>query len=116
MAYSKSDFFHWDRDIDLDVILGECTNSEFEIDFSDEEVVPVPSTSAKKWKTENTEVVTGDANKPPTSAKKRKTESTDKQCKCSECESYYSPVTGIRGHVQKKHGISRVRGKYQQFI
>ena len=97
----------------MDLILGEYTNSEFDIDFSDEEVVPVPSTSAKKRKTEKTKVVTGDANKPPASAKKRKTESTDKQYKCSECESYYS---GIRGHVQKKHGISRVRGKYQEFI
>ena len=39
MAYSKNDFFHWDRDIDLDLLLGEYTNSEFEIDLSDEEVV-----------------------------------------------------------------------------
>jgi hypothetical protein len=27
MAYSKSDFFHWDNDIDLDSILGEYTCS-----------------------------------------------------------------------------------------
>ena len=39
MAYSKEDFFHWDMDIYLDLLLGEYTNSEFEIDLSDEEVV-----------------------------------------------------------------------------
>ena len=94
MAYSKNDFFHWDRDIDLDLLLGEYTNSEFEIDLSDEEVV------------------TADRNKVTTSGKKRKTENTDKQFKCSECDTFYSSVTGIRGHVQKKHGITRVRGKY----
>ena len=54
MAYSKNDFFHWDRDIDLDLLLGEYTNSEFEIDLSDEAVV------------------TADRNKVTTSAKKKK--------------------------------------------
>ena len=39
MAYSKDDFFHWDMDIYLDLLLGEYTNSEFEIDLSFEEVV-----------------------------------------------------------------------------
>ena len=39
MAYGKGDFFHRDRDIDLDLLLGEYTNREFEIDLSDEELV-----------------------------------------------------------------------------
>ena len=47
-------FFHWDRDIDLDLLLGEYTNSEFEIDLCDEEVV------------------TADRNKVTTSGKKEK--------------------------------------------
>ena len=85
MAYNKSDFFHWDRDIDLDLILGEYTNSEFEVELSEEEMVTK-------------------------SSKKQKTDNTEKQYKCSECDSFYSSVSGIRGHVQKKHGISRVRG------
>ena len=64
MAYSKNDFFHWDRDIDLDLLLGEYTNSKFEINLSDEEVV------------------TAERNKVTTSAKTRKPENTDKQYKC----------------------------------
>ena len=50
-------FFHWDRDIDLDLLLGEYTNGEFEIDLPDEEVVTTDRTrvtiSAKMKKTEN---------------------------------------------------------------
>jgi NAD-dependent SIR2 family protein deacetylase len=84
MSYSKRDFLHWDEDINLDDLLGEYTHSECE-DVSDDMVFePMPQKPQSR-------II----------------------YKCSECESGFASVTGIRGHLQKKHGRSRIRGIYK---
>ena len=34
----------------------------------------------------------------------------DKIYQCDNCENSYSSVSGLRGHLQKKHGITNVKG------
>ena len=86
MSYGKDDFLDWDDDgLDLGALLGEYTCSEVEL--SDDEV------QNKKSKTVKASSV-----------------QKDKIYQCDNCENSYSSVSGLRGHLQKKHGITNVKG------
>ena len=85
MAYSKSDFFHWDDDdLDLHDLLGEYTCSS-----DDSE------------------------NVKPVIMKVKVTESAGIY-QCSECVKTYKTMTRFRGHMISKHGYERVNGKYNE--
>ena len=34
-----------------------------------------------------------------------------KTCNCSECTNSYASISGLRGHLRKKHGITNAKGK-----
>lgn len=85
MSYGKDDFLHWDDDIDLDSLLGEYTCSELEISDDDEHMT-------KKSKPEKASA------------------SVIKTYKCSDCDNSYASISGLRGHLRKKHGITNVKG------
>ena len=83
MSYGKGDFLSWDDDdLNLDLLLGEYTCSELEV--SDDETVEVQ--------------------------KKQPQTSPEKTYQCSECTHTYSSISGLRGHLNKKHGIRNVKG------
>ena len=88
MSYGKDDFLDWDDEtLDLDLLLGDYTCSEVEL--SDDEVVN------KKSKTVKARVV------------------KDKIYQCDSCDNSYCTISGLRGHLQKKHGITSVKGRFR---
>ena len=92
MSYGKEDFLRWDDDdINLDLLLGDYTCSEVEL--SDDETVY----STKE--------------QPPLSVN-----SVLKTYKCSECPKTYSSISGLRGHLNKKHAILNVKGNVETFV
>ena len=93
MSYGKDDFLDWDDDIDLDSLLGEYTCSEIELTDDDEP-------SKKKQKTKNAKSENMSEN---VSAKA-------KTYRCSECQNSYASISGLRGHLRNKHGITNVKG------
>ena len=79
MSYGKDDFLDWDDDgLDLGALLGEYMCPEVEL--SDDEV------QHKKSKTVKASFV-----------------QKDKIYQCDNCENSYSSVSGLHGHLQKKH-------------
>ena len=81
MPYGKEDFLGWDDgDTNLDLLLGEYTC--IEVELSDDETVH--STTGQPSVT------------------------CSKTYKCSECPKTYSSISGLRGHLNKKHGILNV--------
>ena len=82
MSYGKDDFLDWDDEgLDLGALLGEYTCSEIEI--TDDEVQ---------------------------SKRSKKTVQKEKIYHCDNCDNSYSSVSGLRGHLLKKHGVSNVKG------
>ena len=81
MPYGKEDFLGWDDDdTNSDLLLGEYTC--IEVELSDDETVH--STTGQPSAT------------------------CSKTYKCSECPKTYSSISGLRGHLNKKHGILNV--------
>ena len=93
MSYGKDDFLHWDDDINLDSLLGDYTCSETEL-TDDDEPLTKKKKKKKKVKSDNSE----------NSAKA-------KTYNCSECTNSYASISGLRGHLRKKHGITNAKGK-----
>ena len=74
-------------------MLGDYTCSEIELTDDDE-----PSTKKQKAK------------------KKVKSDNSENSAKaktynCSECTNSYASISGLRGHLRKKHGITNAKGK-----
>ena len=73
-------------------MLGDYTCSEIELTDDDE-----PSTKnrkQKKVKSDNSE-----------------NSARAKTYNCSECTNSYASISGLRGHLRKKHGITNAKGK-----
>ena len=97
MSYGKDDFLHWDDDIDLDSLLGDYTCSEIELTDDDE-----PSTKKTESKKKKKKKVKSDNSENSAKAK---------TYNCSECTNSYASISGLRGHLRKKHGITNAKGK-----
>ena len=86
MPHGKDDFLDWDDDrLDLGALLGNYTCSEVEL--SDDEVQNKKSKTVKASSVQKYKIY-----------------------QCDNCENYYSSVSGLRGHLQGKHGITNVKG------
>lgn len=84
MAYGKDNFIDF-ADLDLNLLLGDFTESEYDISDSDSECV----------------------NK----SKKSNSSANDKLYKCDECSKSYASISGIRGHLRSKHGKQNIKGE-----
>ena len=74
-------------------MLGDYTCSEIEL-TDDDEPLTKKNRKQKKVKSDNSE----------NSAKA-------KTYNCSECTNSYASISGLRGHLRKKHGITNAKGK-----
>jgi hypothetical protein len=81
MAYSKSDFFNWDEDLDLDLLLGDYTHDESELSDSDDDFQ-----STKRKKSENIQPLKKDQKKSVYA--------------CDKCVKGYASISGIRVHMR----------------
>ena len=81
IPYGKEGFLGWGNDnTNLDLLLGEYTC--IEVELSDDETVH--------------------------STTEQPSATCSKTYKCSECPKTYSSISGLRGHLNKKHGILNV--------
>ena len=81
MPYGKEDFLGWDDDdTNLDLLKGEYTCIEVELS--------------------NDETVHSTTGQPSATC--------SKTYKCSECPKTYSSISGLRDHLNKKHGLLNV--------
>ena len=79
---AKSDFLSWDKDLDLDLLLGDYTDYDENYDSDDDNFQKVTNTSKSK---------------PVTSRN---------VFKCPVCEKELKTISGFRGHVRKQHDLN----------
>ncbi|VDI35830.1 Hypothetical predicted protein, partial [Mytilus galloprovincialis] len=87
---SKTDFLSWDDDLDLDILLGEYTDTDPIVDSDDDFVLETVVQPPKKVKgIDKSLSADGTA--------------TDGY-KCPDCDKILKFISGFRGHTSRQHG------------